>query len=338
MKSKVKILAVFLVIVIMGTLSGCTKSGQVSDNNSDSNSDSDLFPIRVITQTGFNEINVADDLGFFKDEGIKIEYTGVLGQGITEFQLIQQGINDAFTGSHPPTVAQARLAGLKVKAVAPGMIDDPKYPHVNYLVKDGSGINSLDDIADKKVSISSTAPCNDGYLIYYLQKHSVSGKPQFITLSTAGQQEQSLNQGLVDITTSHAPYAGKALAAGGVHSIGTSWDILHSPGAGLSVRGFTEDFIAQHPKQVQGFVNALYKARVWINAHPDEAIKIVAKYLKLEPSDLSLFKYDGDKNINPEYIKEWYSIAEDIGLWKHGDISEDDVYTNQFVPNDYDPN
>lgn len=331
MKGKIKGISILLAGSIMCSMIGCgSKESKVEGDG--------LFPIRCITQTGFNEINVADELGYFKDEGIKIEYTGVLGQGITEFQLIEQGINDAFTGSHPPTVAQARLAGLKVKIVAPGMVDNPDFPHVRYLVQDDSNITSLEQIVGKKVSISSTAPCNDGYLIYYLLQHNISGSPEFVTLSTAGQQEQSLNQGLIQVTTSHPPYAGKALSAGGVHQIATSWDILHSPGAGLSCRGFTEDFISKHPDQVQGFVNALYKARIWINSHQDEAKNIVAKYLKLEPDDLSVFWYDEDKNINSEYIDEWYKISEEIGLWKHGDITQDEIYTNDFVPKDYDPN
>lgn len=333
MNKKLKILSLALVVLLSFSVIGCSKSSEKTKTKSAKG----LFTLRVITQTTFNELNVADELGFFKKEGIKIKYIGTLGKGVTEFQLLGQGEIDAFTGSHPPSVAQARLAGVKAKIVAPGMVDDPKFPHVTYLVKDGSNIKTLKDIVGKKVSISSTAPCNDGYLLYYLIKKKVSGKPEFITLSTAGQQEQSLNQGLIDVTTSHPPYAGKAEAAGGVHPIGTSWDILHSPGAGLSCRGFTDDFIKKHPKVVEGFVNAMYKARVWINKNPTQAKEIVAKYLNLKPEDLSMFKYDEEKNINAKYIKEWYTIAETIGLWKKGDISESDIYTNKFVPKDYDP-
>lgn len=328
MKIRFKILSILLGGSLMFSLFGCQKSEQkVAEDG--------LFPIRVMTQTGFNEINVADELGFFKEEGIKLEYTGVLGQGVTEFQLLEQGVNDAFTSSHPPNVAQARLAGCKVKIVAPGMVDNPDFPHVRYLVQKDSPITSLDQIVGKKVSISGTSACTDGYLKYYMIKHNIQGDVDWVTLSKAGQQEQSLDQGLIQVTTSHPPYAGKELGSGNARQIATSWDILHSPGAGLSCRGFTEDFIQKHPDQVQGFVNALYKARIWINSHQDEAKKIVAKYLNLEPDDLSVFWYDENKNINPEYINEWYNISEEIGLWKHGDITQEEIYTNDFVPKDY---
>lgn len=332
MKRRAKIISILMSLSLIASLIGCDKS-KTTEASSDG-----LFPIRVVTQTGFNEINVADELGFFKDEGIKIEYTGVLGQGVTEFQLLEQGVNDAFVGSHPPSVAQARLAGLKVKIVAPGMVDNPDFPHVRYLVQNDSPITSLDQIVGNKVAMTGTGPCTDGYLKYYLKQKGISGDVDWVTLSQPGQQEQSLTQGLVQVATSHPPYAGKALTAGGVRQIATSWDILHSPGAGLSCRGFTEDFIKEHPQQVQGFVDAMYKARLWINTHQDEAKKIVAKYLNLEPDDLSVFWYDDEKNVNPKYIHEWYTISEDIGLWKHGDVTEDEIYTNDFVPKDYDPN
>lgn len=330
MKKNFKILSILLGGSLLFSLSGCQKSEEKVTGD-------ELFPIRVVTQTSFNEINVADELGFFKEEGIKIEYTGVLGKGVTEFQLLEQGINDAFTSSHPPSVAQARIAGIKAKIVAPGMVDNPDFPHVRYLVQKDSPITSLDQIVGNKVSISAPAPCNDGYLLYYLKNHNIKGEVEWVTLSTAGQQEQSLDQGLIEVTTSHPPYAGKSLAAGNTRQIATSWDILHSPGAGLSCRGFTEEFIEKNPDKVQGFVNAMYKARVWINSHQDEAIKIVADYLKLEPGDLSVFWYDENKNIDPKYINEWYTIAEDINLWKKGDITQEEIYTNEFVPKDYDP-
>lgn len=293
------------------------------------------FTLRVVTQTGFNEINVADELGFFWEEGIELEYIGALAKGVTEFQLIEQGELDAFTTVHPPTIAQARLAGIQTKAVAPGMVDNEEYPHVRYLVKVDSPIQSLEEAVGKKVSITSIAPCSDGYVKYYLQSKGLDPEQvEFVTLSTPGQQEQSLVQGLVDITTSHPPFAGPVVASGEAREILNTWEIFQSPGAGLSTRGFSEAFIAEHPDVVQGFVNAMYRARRWINEHFDEAKGIVAKYLDLAPEDLSSFYYDGNKNITPAYVDKWFEISETIGLWNSGDVQPEDVYTNDFVPKD----
>jgi len=322
-----------LSVTLLFGLTGCgKKDGSTAQAAATAKDGDGLFTIRVASQTGFNETQIADELGYFKEEGIKIKYTGVLAKGVTEFQTISQGINDAFIGGHPPNVAQARLAGLKFVAVAPGMVDNPKFPHVRYLVQTNSPIKTLDDIEGKKVAITSIGACTSGYLQYYLKQKGLPDNVNWTTLSNPGQQEQSLTQGLVDVATSHPPFAGIALAAGGVREIATSWDILHSPGAGLSVRGFSEDFIKAHPNEVKGFAKALAKARIWINSHQDEAKAIIANKLKLDPKDVSVFWYDEDLTINPQYIEKWFEIAEDIGLWKKGEIKPTDVYSNDYAP------
>lgn len=327
MKKSARRISVYFAAVLILIAAGCGKSGRASTLDKDG-----LFTIRVASQTGFNETQIADEQGFFKEQGIKIEYTGVLSKGVTEFQTIVQGINDAFIGGHPPNVAQARLAGIKVLAVAPGMVDNKDFPHVRYLVQDSSPIKTLSDINGKKVAITNISACTDGYLKYYLLQHQLPEKVNWVTLPTPGQQEQSLTQGLIDVTTSHPPYAGIAVKQGGVRQIGTSWDILQSPGAGLSVRGFSEKFIQEHPDIVRGFTAALYKSHIWINSHQKEAQEIIAKKLNLKAEDVSVFWYDEHKGIEPEYIDKWYEIAEDIGLWKKGEIKPTDIYTNDYAP------
>jgi ABC-type nitrate/sulfonate/bicarbonate transport system substrate-binding protein len=331
MKKNFRILIFLLIVNLTISLVGCKSSSSQVDKDKDG-----LFTIRIQTQTSFNEVNVADELGFFKDEGIKIEYTGVLGQGVTAYQLLEQDINDV-AGGHPAEAAQAILAGVDVVMVTPGIVDNPNFPHVQYLVQENSNIKSLEDIVGKKVGETTAGTCYDGFLKYYLKTHNVGGDFEIITLNKAGQQEQSLTQGLIDVTTSHPPYAGKALASGGVRKIATSWDIFHSAGAGLSCRGFKKSFIKEHPDVVQGFSNAMYKARLWINSHQDEAKQINAKYLNLDPKDLSIFWFDENKNIDPTYMNQWFEISELLNLWKKGDISPEDIYTNEFVPKDYSP-
>ena len=321
-------LALFTSVLVGFSLVGCGKSKPTTTTVDGKK----ITTIRVVTQTGFNETNIADELGYFKEEGIKIEYTGVLKSGITEFQLIAQGINDAFIGSHPPNVAQARLAGIKVTMVAPGMVDNEKFPHVKYLVQKNSPIKSLKDINGQKVAISGVAACTDGYLKYYLIKEKLADKVNWVTLPNPGQMEQALAQGMIAVTTSHPPYAGLAEATGNVREISTTWDIFHSPGAGLSCRGFTDEYIKDNPEVVKGFAKAMYKARVWINTHQDQAKDIIAKKLNLKAADLSVFWYDDNKGITPSYIDKWFEISEAIGLWKTGDIKPTDIYTNDYAP------
>jgi ABC-type nitrate/sulfonate/bicarbonate transport system substrate-binding protein len=143
-----------------------------------------------------------------------------------------------------------------------------------------------------------------------------------------------LVNGLIDVSTSQTPYGGVALAAGGVRLLARSWDIFESPGAGLAARGFSDKFIEEHPDVVQGFVNAMYRARVFIENNNEYARIIGGEYLGLDPSEISSNSYDQNKNIDPKYVEEWWEISEFIGLWEPGDIKPEEVYTNAFVPKD----
>ena len=323
-----------LTTLLITVLTAACSSVPPGAPGTDSENSGGLFTIRVASPSSFNEIYVADAMGFARDEGIQLDFTGSLAKGVTEYQLIEQGINDAFVGGHPPNVAQARLAGIMVKCVAPGMIDDPEYPHVSYLVKPDSPYRSLSETVGKKVAISSISGCTNGYVQYFLKNQGLDyNNVEFIVIPDP-EGLLSLQQGLVDFIAAHPPYAGKAIAEGTAREVFNSWDIFQSPGAGLSVRGFSEGFIAEHPDVVQGFVNMMYRTRVWTNSHLEDAKKINAQYLDLEPSDVSSFYYDSQKQVSEEYVEKWFEISEEIGLWGKGEINPEDITDNQFTPED----
>ena len=150
-----------MAVIIAGAaafgLAGCKGKKQAAQDSGGK------FKLRAVTQTTFSETIIADRLGFFADEGIEIEYVGALGRGITQFQAIELGEIDVFTQGHLTSVGQARLAGIKVKAVSPGFIDDPDNPHVLYLVREDSPLRSLDDLPGSKVAASASV-CTDGFL------------------------------------------------------------------------------------------------------------------------------------------------------------------------------
>jgi ABC-type nitrate/sulfonate/bicarbonate transport system substrate-binding protein len=276
-------------------------------------------------------------LGFFREEGIEIEFIGFTEAGVTDYQLVDTNRTDFGASGHPAELAQARLAGAKIKAIAGGMVDHPDLPHIRYLTQENSSIKTLDDIVGKKVAVSSSTTCTNGYIQYYLKNRGLNpDSVEFVVITGAGLAEQAVPLGVVDLVAGHPPHADRVLAAEGVREVGRSWDIFHSPGAGLAIRFVREDLIEEHPEVVQGLVNALYKTRHWINAHPEETKELMADWLGIAKENLSSFWFDPNKNIEPSYVEQWFEIAEDLGKWQHGDIQPTEIYTNQFVPKDID--
>lgn len=78
------------------------------------------------------------------------------------------------------------------------MIDDPEYPHVQYLVPKDSPIQSLDEAIGHKVAVSSVSPCTDGYVRYYLKSKGLNPDDAEYVIINQDLQEQSASQGLVD--------------------------------------------------------------------------------------------------------------------------------------------
>ncbi|MDR3258635.1 MAG: ABC transporter substrate-binding protein [Fusobacteriaceae bacterium] len=328
----------FRSIVIIGLLLvlSFAISAASSTENKTSKDGKKLFNLRVVDPpVDYLEFVTAWELGFFEEEGINIEFIGTLPTGLKDLQAIEQGIIDASYSGHPSNIAQARLAGIKVKIVQPGMVDTAESPHVTYLVKKDSKIKSLDDLKGAKVGVSSIAVCSSGYVQYYLERGGWSKDDvEFLTFATSGTQEQAVIQGDIDVSTSHTPYAEITLKTGEVRSIGTTYDIFHSGAGGLGARTLAERIINEHPEVAQGFVNAMYRARVWTNDHFVEAGDLVAAVLGLNKGDVLAIYQDTNKNIDPDYLKIWFDIGIKIGFWKEGDITPDEIYTNQFVPKD----
>jgi ABC-type nitrate/sulfonate/bicarbonate transport system substrate-binding protein len=333
--------ALFLAASLLPALSACGGgsgggASSVPGATGGSGAEAELFPLRMVTQTTNSETIIADRLGFFADQGIQAVYVGVLGQGVSQDQAIATGDLDVFTQGHITNQAQARIAGLKSKVVQLGFVDDPDNPHVTYLVREDSDIQSIEDFAGKKVGISGQGVCIDGYITTYFKERGLDPNTvEYVTMPQAGQPEQAVVQGLIDVTTSHSPFGGIALAQGGVRRAAASWDIFESPAAGMATRGFGEDFIEEHPDIVQAWSNAMYHARVFIERHPEYSREVSADYLGLDPNDVSLNKWPLEKNIPQEWAELWFRLSEDLGYWEPGEITIDEVITNEFVPTDY---
>ncbi|MDP4145090.1 MAG: ABC transporter substrate-binding protein [Bacillota bacterium] len=320
---------VSLVVLVLASFTGCGASSK--DTTADKGGKK-LFPIRVATQTGFNEFDVATALGYFKEEGIEIKYTGVLQAGTSEVQTVVAGSNDVFTG-HPSTVAKAVLAGAKIKIVSPGMVDNANFVHMDYMVRKDGPIQSAEDLKKRKVkvAVAGTGSCSDLIALEWAKKNGIPEENLEFVLMPEAQQEQAVTQGLVDIANLHPVSYKKAHADGKLKTLFTSWEVVGSPAAGSSIRGFSDKFIKEHPDVVRGFIRALYKAHVYINSHQKESIDIVAKALDKDPSTLATFWYDENKKVQDSYVQTWLDLMKAHGQLKSTDsIKASDIYTNEY--------
>jgi sulfonate transport system substrate-binding protein len=295
--------------------------------------DKKLFTIRMPTQTGFNEFDVADELGYFKEEGLQLKYIGIIPDTGRAIQACITNNNDVFT-DHPNSVVKAKLAGVKVIIISPGMVDHPVLNHMNYFVKADGSFQTADDIRKKpiKVAVSGINSCTDLIALEWARINNVPTDNLQFVIMPDDQQEQALKQGLIDLADLHPPFIKKIQIDGGAKSLFNSWQVVGSPAGGSSIRGVSEKFAKEHPNELKGFVKSLIRAHHWINANQQEAIKIIAKRLGQDPAKMTTFFYDENDWIQDSYIQAWISAMERQKQIENGKIKPSDIYTNAFNP------
>ena len=115
--------AVMLAVVAAGCSSEHKAAGRSKE----------LFELKVPTSTSISNLVVAEQKGFMAEEGLKIKEVGVLALSMYYPALIRGDIDIA--GGHPDGLARAIMGGVKIKGIAPGIVDHPQFQHQLYLVK-----------------------------------------------------------------------------------------------------------------------------------------------------------------------------------------------------------
>lgn len=313
-------------------LSGCRKK-EASRYTRDG-----LFVVRMQSPGGsFSELQIADSLGFWKQEGLKPEYIGTLTPG-TEIPAALSGKVDLI-GGHINSFTKAWLAGAKIHGVITRMVDDSANPHLVYHVLKKSGLDDVKAFVELsrtrkiKIAVSSRNTCSDWYFDEWLQAAGVQEKDIDWVLMPAQQQLGALSKGYVDVVTTHPPFVKPADADPDFHRVLSSFDIVHNPAAGAGFHGFTDKFIKEHPKEVESFVRVIVRVHQWSNSHRDSARQIFGRINKqpLENVDYRIFakrEWINDSDLNPWIERQMY----------HNDIKLDakllasDVYTNDYNP------
>lgn len=334
MKRSRRILAGILAVSITATLfTSCVKStkNQVKIETDANGNKKEVYELKGATITSLTDVLIAEVNGYFAEEGIKYKDIGTIKTQDAVPALLKNDIN--FTLMHPDKLALARLAGSKVIAIAPGMIDDLKIPHLRYFVKEGSSIKTPQDLIGKKIGVPFTGSCPDGILLDWLNQNGIpKEKVEFVILNEL-QEEQSLKQGQVDVTAHHPSSYPGVLNHGGVKELINTWDIVKNPNGGTSFSiTVSEKWAKENPEVAKGLVRAIVKAHDYINDHREESYKKAAEYLKMDIKDITAFQYDTQKIITDERVTPWFERMIRLGDLKPGQIKESEIYTNEYNP------
>jgi ABC-type nitrate/sulfonate/bicarbonate transport system substrate-binding protein len=290
---------------------------------------SELFNVRYANIQWFDPVYIADEKGWFEEEGLKIKWVGEISASQLVLSVATEVID--FANRHTPLILSANAGGAKLKIIAAGAKTTPKRPHMKYLVLENSTIRTVKDFKGKKIGINSFGACSEYVLKEYLRRNGLEKDIQFVVIPDPN-QEQALKQGLIDVGVLHSPYYEKAVEADGMREVFNDY-VVDKGLSGMLPYFTSEDFIKKHPDIVRKFVKVLVRASNWTNSHHEEAGRIFAKRRGLDPQFAGSWEYYKDGIIpGDEPVQWWIDLLVKEGKLQKGQIQASNVYTNSFNP------
>jgi len=287
------------------------------------------FVIKYPNIQWFDPVYVADEKGWFAEEGLQIRWVGEIPAAQLVPSVASRSID--FANRHTPLVLTAIAGGARLKLVDAGAKTTPERPHMKYLVLPASNIQSVKDFKGKKIGINSFGACSEYVLKEYLKRNGLDKDVEFVVIPDTN-QEQVLQQSLIDVGVLHSPYYEKVVKTGAGREVFN--DYIVDDGISGMLPYFThQDFIQEHPGIVRKFIKVLVRASEWTNEHHEEAGVIFAKRRGLDPTYAGSWEYYKNGIIPDDVpVQWWIDLLVREGKLKEGQIIAWNVYTNDYNP------
>jgi len=217
----------------------------------------------------FAPVYLADDLGYYKDAGLKAEITAYRG-GPAAQEALAAGAADIID-FFPPGVALAVKKGIKEKIVGNG--GDVPFGW-DIVVMASSPFRTFADLAGKKVGITAKGATTDFYALWAAKNAGVAietipvGAPALIP---------TLKSGQIDAAVLNPPLSFRLLISGEGRSVVDLTKALAEPTL-PDVWVATQSLIEGNPKAVEGALRGIYKATEYMKKNHDFSIEFLRKF------------------------------------------------------------
>ncbi len=210
----------------------------------------------------------ADKLGYFKEEGLKLEIIPG-GPNIDGVASVASGANNFGSISSSPSLMLARAAGVPIKCVAAGY---QQHPFTYFSLKDKGNVRVPNDLIGKKVATQGTARI---LLRALLAKNGIAEDQ--VEVSVMGGDMAPLLTGQVDVATGWKTNVGALSVLGDGRVDMTLWD----SGIQLYANPYytTDSMLAEHGDKIIGAIKAISRGWGWVYENPEGGVDaLVERY------------------------------------------------------------
>ena len=274
----------------------------------------------------FSAISAAEDLGFYRENGVMAEVTAYRGGAAAQEALVA-GAADLFTGA-PLVVALAVKKGVKEKIVA---VTQARPTGWHIMVIQDSPVRSFRDLAGKKVGITVKGSATDYYALWAAAKAGVT--IQTIPVGGGG-IAPALKGKQVDAAVVFAPVSFRLMLAGEARSlVDLGKEIEFDVWSPLVA---TQKFIDEQPDLLRRTLKAIYKATRHMQQNREYALKYLKAYTKEDDRVVETDYEVVVKDLSPDGMirREWLEAS--LALVKTTGITDlpkiEEFFTDRFIP------
>jgi NitT/TauT family transport system substrate-binding protein len=203
------------------------------------------------------------------------------GESATVVRALAAGEIDLAALPPPAFAFAVRNAGLDDLRIVADLYRDgaPHHYASEFLVREASGIRTIDDLAGKILAVDALGGMSDLALRVMLQKHGIDPRQgAHIAVAPVANQGAMLEAGKIDLAALGAPFSYMLTGRGTARPLFTLRDAL-GPSDGL-VLVARAGFVAENHAALVDFFEDHLRALRWFldPAHRDEAVLIVASF------------------------------------------------------------
>ena len=282
--------------------------------------------IKYVGLKVYDPVYIAEDIGFFDEEGIDLKIVDTVAGGATAVQMVSSG---DVQGALLSTMAliNAKNTGLPVIGVADIQSTFKDSPLENFFVRKDSGITTIKDLKGKKIAINLVKSSFHYTWLMELEKNGMTEEDVIFVSLPFSEQQAALERCDVDAIGLMQPYVKAARDSEKLIKLYDAYDTWGE-------RQFCEIFLnekwaSKNEDKATRFVSALRKAMDWTHKNQDEAKTIISKYTGVDVANIEDYKFQPNGQVvmeDAEYFLEYMKRVEGVS----STLTASEIVTNKY--------
>jgi NitT/TauT family transport system substrate-binding protein len=268
--------------------------------------------IGTVVWIGYGPFYVAEALDLFKKYNLKVNLQ-VFSDPALIPAAIASGAVDGGMLTYDQVIGQV-AEGRAQKVVMP--ID---YSNGGDAIVADKSITKIADFKGKKIGFNPLSP-SDFLLSYALKTAGLSDKDISPTSMTPEMVPAAMASGQMPIGVTYEPSLSQILSQGGGKKFKVVFSSKNAPGLIADVLVFDDKVIKAKPTEISGIVKAYLDGMAYMKAKPDEAHKIIGKFMGVSAKEVKE-QLSGVYNIPvAEMPKAFAKSTETTSYYGSGDV------------------